>query len=378
MAFFYYLISFLVIINLIVVVHEFGHYLAAKKIGVKVEKFSVGMGPEVCGFNDKEGTRWCISWLPIGGYVMMLGDGDVSSSTEDLEGFEKLSAEDKKKSIISKNNWEKMFVAFAGPFSNYVYAFVVVFCMAFFYGVPKYEPIIGEVLKNSAAEKAGILAGDRILSVDGKKVEKYRDILVHLSMSDSDKASFVIDRNGQMIALDVIPQVTEKKRVIGAPKRTKMFGLKSMNPTFEKLSFGSAFSRAFSDCVSATKEMFMVFGKLFEGKKSLNDFGGVVYMAHVAGDLTKNGNFALLIMFTVTLSLNLGFINLFPLPVLDGGRILICFLEEITRRKFNEKIEEYIMGTCAIFLIFLMFLTTINDILRIEVVENFVSKFLGG
>ena len=101
-------------------------------------------------------------------------------------------------------------------------------------------------------------------------------------------------------------------------------------------------------------------------------------MAHVAGDLTKNGNFALLIMFTVTLSLNLGFINLFPLPVLDGGRILICFLEEITRRKFNEKIEEYVMGACAIFLIFLMFLTTINDILRIEVVENFVSKFLGG
>lgn len=378
MTFLYYILSFLVVINLIVIVHEYGHYLAAKKVGVKVEKFSVGMGPEICGFTDKAGTRWCFSWLPIGGYVMMLGDGDASSTTEDLEGFEKLSKEDKKKSIVSKNNWQKMFVAFAGPFANYVYAFVVTFLMALTCGVPKYEPIIGEILQNSAAEKAGLMAGDKIISVDGERTEKFRDVLVHLSMSEKDEATFSVERDGSLLSITVIPEITEQKRLIGSPQRRKTFGIKPGTPKFEKLSFVKSIARAFSVCITATMEMFKVFGKLFAGKKSLNDFGGIVQMTQVAGDMAQQGNFALLILFTVTISLNLGFINLFPLPVLDGGRILLCFLEEIFRRKFNEKIQEYIMIACAIFLIFLMFLTTINDILRIDVVYNSVSKFLGG
>lgn len=378
MAFLYYVLAFLIVINLIVVVHEYGHYLAAKKIGVKVEKFSIGMGPEIFGFTDKEGTRWCVSWLLIGGYVMMLGDGDAASATEDLEAHAKLSEEEKKRSIISKSNWQKMFVAFAGPFANYVYAFVVIFLMALTYGVPKYEPIIGEVLKNSAAEKAGLLTGDKIVSVDGERTEKFRDVLVHLSLSDKDEATFAIERDGRLRSITIMPEITEKKRLMGSPQKRKVFGIKSGTPKFIRLSFSQSISRAFTDCITATKEMFFVFGKLFSGTKSLNDFGGVIQMTQVAGNMAQQGNFALLVLFTVTISLNLGFINLFPLPVLDGGRILICFLEEVFRRKFNEKIQEYIMMVCAIFLIFLMFLTTINDILRIDVIYNSVSNFLGG
>lgn len=378
MTFIYYLISFFVIINLIVITHEYGHYLAAKKIGVKVTTFSVGMGPEICGFTDKEGTRWCLSWLPVGGYVMMLGDGDASSTTEDLGSYEKLSEEDKKKSIISKNNWEKMLVAFGGPFANYVYAFVVIFVMAFFHGVPKYEPIIGGVLAGSAAERAGMLAGDKVLSVDNHKVKKYRDILVQLSLSPNEKARFVVERDGRLLSFDVTPDIKRKKKLLGGVKEQRIFGIKSKTPTYEKLSLNGSIKRAFSDCYDATKEMCLVFKNLFAGRKSLDDFGGVVQMASVAGQLTKDGNFAMLIMFTVMLSLNLGFFNLFPLPVLDGGRILICFIEQVLRKKINEKIQEYIMVACAIFLIFLMFLTTINDILRIEVVSNFVSKLVGG
>ncbi|MBR1734785.1 MAG: site-2 protease family protein, partial [Alphaproteobacteria bacterium] len=187
------------------------------------------------------------------------------------------------------------------------------------------------------AEKAGMLAGDRILSVNGQKVEKYRDILVNLSMSEQDKANFLIERGKNIISLDVIPEISVKKKLLGGEKKSKLFGIKSKTAVFERLSVTEAFKRAFSDCISATKEMCFVFKKLFAGQRSLDDFGGVVYMASVAGDLTKTGNIAMLIMFTVTLSLNLGFINLFPLPVLDGGRILICFIEQITRRKFNEK-----------------------------------------
>ncbi len=376
MNFLYYLISFFVIINVIVFAHEFGHYFAARKVGVKVEKFSIGMGPELFGFSDKNGTRWCFSLLPIGGYIMMLGDGDIASTTENADSLEKLTGEEKTKSFIAKSNWEKMLIAFAGPFANYLYAFIVIVLMGCFYGMPSYAPIIGEVLKGSPAEKAGFLAGDKIISIDGKNIEKYREVLINIAASEKSKIDFVVERVGKQLPINVAPEITEKKKLFGGIKKTKLVGLKSAEPTFEKLSLLESVYRGFTDCAYATKEMFNVFSHLFAGKKSIDDFGGIVHMASIAGDLSKSGNFAVLIMFTVTLSLNLGFINLFPLPVLDGGRILICLVEQILHRKLNKKLQEYIMIVCAILLILLMLVTTLNDIMRIDMVHNYVSKIL--
>jgi regulator of sigma E protease len=377
MSFLYYLISFFLIINVIVFVHEFGHYLAARKVGVKVTTFSIGMGPEMFGFNDKNGTRWCFAIFPIGGYVMMLGDGDIASTTEDETAIAELSEEEKAQSFITKTNWEKIWVAFSGPFANYIYAFVVTFVMACSYGVPQYNTIIGSVLKDSPAEKAGFMAGDKIVSIDGVKVDRYRDVIIHISNSEAQKLSFVLERAGKEMSIDVAPQIVEKKSAVFGMRKSKLVGIRSGEPVFERLSIVDSICRACNDCFAATKEMFFVFGKLFTGKKSLDDFGGIVQMASVAGDLSKGGNFALLIMFTVSLSLNLGFINLFPLPVLDGGRILISLVEQLTKRKLNQKLQEYIMIVCAILLILLMLITTVNDILRIEVVNNFAFRVLG-
>ncbi|GHU12656.1 zinc metalloprotease [Alphaproteobacteria bacterium] len=376
MDWFYYLVSFFVIINTIVFVHEFGHYWAARKVGVKITTFSLGMGPEIFGFNDKNGTRWRFSLLPIGGYVMMLGDGDASSTTEDEKTLEGLSEEEKQRSIIYKSNWERMWIAFAGPFANYIYAFVVLLIMGISYGVPKHLPIVGEVLKDSPAETAGFAAGDKILSVDGTQVEKFRDVLISISNDDNEKLSFEVERDGKSITLEVTPKITEKKKLLGGVKKTKLIGIKPGDPIFERTSLVDSFTGAIGVCISSTKEMCFMLSRLFSGKKSLDDFGGIVHMASVAGDLSKSGSFALLILFTVTLSLNLGFINLFPLPVLDGGRILLCFIEQVIRRKLNEKFQEYIMIACALLLILLMLATTINDILRLESVNKFVCKVL--
>ncbi|MDR1334313.1 MAG: site-2 protease family protein [Holosporaceae bacterium] len=390
MSILYYILSFFVIINIIVFVHEYGHFLAAKRVGVKVSKFSIGIGPEIFGFDDKHGTHWCFSLLPVGGYVMMLGDGDIASSTEDEESLAGLSEEEKQQSFLAKNNWEKMLIMFCGPFFNYIYAFVVIFFMSILYGTPTYEPVVGKVLKDSPAEKAGILEGDRIISVDDQKVEKYRDIILKIMDNESGKIKFLVERIGTQQEIFVTPEIKEEKESVDATKKTgiikklidrrgktKLIGIGSGAPTFERKSIIEAVQLAFYECINTTKEMCSVFSKLFAGKKSFNDFGGIVRMAEVAGDLSKSGNFALLIMFTVTLSLNLGFINLFPLPVLDGGRILISFVEEVTGKKLNKTLQEYVMMACAILLIFLMLLTTINDVLRIEVVSKFVSNVVG-
>jgi regulator of sigma E protease len=365
------------IVNIIVFVHEYGHFLAAKRVGVKVTKFSIGIGPEILGFNDKDGTRWCFSLLPVGGYVMMLGDGDVASSTEDEESLKGLSEEEKQQSFPAKSNWEKILIAFCGPLFNYLYAFVVIFFMGIFYGTPTYEPIIGNVLKDSPAEKVGIMKGDKIISVDDQAVERYRDVILKILDNESGEVKFKIERNGVQQEIVVAPEIKEVKKIIGGVKKTKIVGIVSGEPVFKERGILESIQLAFEECFNATKEMCTMFSKLFAGKKSLDDFGGVVRMAEVAGDLSKTGSFALLIMFTVTLSLNLGFINLFPLPVLDGGRILISFIEEITKKKFNKTLQEYVMMACAILLMCLMLLTTVNDVLRIEVVSKFVSSIMG-
>ncbi len=375
MSILYYIISFFLIVNIIVVVHEYGHFLTAKQVGVKVTKFSIGMGPEIFGFTDKHGTRWCFSLFPVGGFVMMLGDGDIASATED-KNVKNLAEEERKQAISSKTNWEKIWVAFGGPLFNYIYAFVVVIAMGLFYGIPTYEPIIGSVQENSPAAKAGLSVGDRVISVNGHAIKKYREIVINIMKDETGKLDFLVERNGVQKNIVLSPEIKETKTLIGRTKKTKLVGIRSADPVFEKKSFTGAVVRAFQECVYSTKEMGHMFAQLFAGKKSLDDFGGIVRITTIAGDLSKEGNFAMLIMFTVALSLNLGFINLFPLPVLDGGRILLCFIEQITKRKLNEKFEEYIMIACAGLLILIMLATTVNDILRINAVEKFISNIV--
>lgn len=374
MSFVYYFLSFFLIINVIVFVHEFGHFQAARKMGVKVSTFSLGMGPELFGFEDKHGTRWIFSAFPIGGYVMMLGDGDASSMTEDKESLKGLSEEEKKQSFYAKSNWAKIWIAFCGPFFNYIYAFAVIVFMSFFCGLPNYEPVVSSVKQGSPAELSGIKAGDRILYVDDKRVEKFRDISFGILCSDNEKVKFTLERDGVIQNIEVEPKIKEEKKPWGTTKKTKVVGIGRGEPVYVKSGFVDSIKAASKYCWDKTIEMCSIFSRLFSGKSSIDNFGGIVRMTKEAGDLSKSGNFAQLIMFTVMLSLNLGFINLFPLPVLDGGRIFICFVEEITGKKLNEKLQEYLMIGCMIFLIFLMLITTVNDILNIETVSNFIFK----
>ena len=370
------LLSFAIIINLIVVVHEYGHFQAARRAGVTVSKFSIGMGPELFGFTDKLGTRWCFAAFPVGGYVLMLGDGDISSTTDNSEEIAKLSEEEKQHTFESKTNWQKMWIAFCGPLFNYIYAIVVLIFMGFFVGIPKYAPIAETVKAGSPADLCGMHVGDKILSIDGKPVNNFRDVTLGIHFSEGETIKFEIERAGDIHEVIVHPEIIEEKKPWGSVRKRKVVGIGSGSPIFEKSGFVDSVVNAFKFCWKSTVEMSGLFGRLFSGKSSIDNFGGVVQIARTSGNLSQSGSIGLLIMFTITLSLNLGFINLLPLPILDGGRIVISMIEQIIGRKVNEKFLEYIMVACMILLIFVMLLTTVNDIFNIEMVRNFVSNFM--
>lgn len=376
MDFLYYVVSFVFVITVVVFFHELGHYLAAKRCGVKVVKFSIGMGPELFGFTDKNETRWSFSLIPVGGYVMMLGDDDISSSQANIETIKKLSEEDKKKTLQSKSNLEKMWISFCGPFANYIYSFVVMCGVFLFFGIPQSTAEISMVMPNSPAQEAGILAGDVVLSINDIKIKKYQQIPAIINSSNSEYLDCIVNRNGEEKKFKLKPTTKEEVTVLGKTKSHRQMGVMFGSTKYEKVSIMTAIDKSFSECVNATVAMFSVFKKLFSDKSTVNNLGGFIQMASISGEIFKNGNFVSLLMFSVTLALNLGFINLLPLPVLDGGNIVISFIEQVIRKPINKKVMSAILSFGVVILVLLMLFTTINDLLRLEFVKKILSCFL--
>lgn len=377
-------ITCLVLLNVLIIAHEFGHYISARYCGVKVERFSIGMGPELCGWTDKLGTRWMISWLPIGGYIAMLGEvevfaeeGKVDLKDENNESRKQQSSRPAERgSYLLINNWKKMLISISGPLANYVYAFVVFVIVCVFFGKPTLPPVIGEVLESSAAQSAGLQSGDFINSINDKGVKKFEDVMKCLKESEGDSIKFLITRNEMQHDVVVHPKFVEKISLFGGKKHVKTIGIKSPKTKFIELSVFDSIKYAFCECVDFTIKFCNLFSELFSGKKSLDDFGSVVNIASTAGDIFKSDGLLMLLIFTAKLSLNLGFINLLPLPVVDGGRFTISLIEQICGRSLNPKIYEKIMVVCAIFLLLLMLLTVFNDILRLESVTKIVERIL--
>lgn len=372
----YYIISFILVITVVVFFHELGHYLAARKCGVKVVKFSIGMGPELFGFNDKNGTRWIFSLIPIGGYVMMLGDSDISSSKANEEAIKKLSKEEKNMTLEAKSNWQKMFISFCGPFANFVYAFIVMCAVFVFCGIPSGRPEIIKVIHESPAHIAGLQVGDEILEINGSEIKKDIQVPKLINSAKSEYIEVKVNRNGNSIFLKVKPEIKQIKSAFGSVRQAKTIGVAFGINKYEKTSIANAIQESFSSCVDMTIGILRAFGQLFSGKQSLDNLGGFIQMASISGEIAKTGNIVALIMFTVTLSINLGIINLFPLPVVDGGNIVIAFIEQIIRRPINKRIMDVILNFGIVFLVGLMLFTTINDISRIGFVKKILNAIL--
>ncbi|MDG1022120.1 MAG: RIP metalloprotease RseP [Emcibacteraceae bacterium] len=359
--------SFLFVLTVLVFVHEWGHYIIARINGVRVEVFSVGFGPEIWGFNDKNGTRWKISWIPLGGYVKFFGDASEASTPD--AAINEMSDEEKEVSFHHKNLAQKAAIVFAGPAVNFLFAILIIAGLYFTYGRMELSPVVGDVLEGGAAKEAGIEAGDRIVSIDGEEIETFMDIREHLLFKVEDAVTVAVLRDGQTINLNFNLGMVEDEDILGQPTKVRQIGIRSsINPEDRVLVQYGLFSALWNATI-ATKDLTMRnlqgLGQIIVGKRSAQELSGPITIARVAGKTAEHG-LTSLINFMALISIGLGMVNLFPIPMLDGGHLLYYAIEAVRRKKMSAQAQEFGFKIGALVVLSLMIFATFNDILKID------------
>lgn len=361
----YYIVPFLILLGVLVFVHEFGHFIVARKLGVSVSAFSIGFGKDLWSTTDKQGTIWKISAIPLGGYCQFLGDADEASTTAEVD-LSKYTEEEQKHLFATQKPIKKLAIAIAGPLFNYLFAFMVFFCLFFFIGSYDIPPIISGVMENSPAQRAGIQVDDKILEVNGKKIIEWSDISREVSIAP-ETVELLIERNGEKIkltlkteAMDYAFDESEK------PIKRKMIGIKGEAKRFkvtkDNFNFVSSVKKSALEIYNVTEMSLRGIGQIITGQRSGDEVGGIIRIAEMSGDISKSRSFWDFISFMALLSINLGLINLFPIPLLDGGHVVIYLLEIISRRELNAKIKDALLKIGLGFILFLMVFATWNDI----------------
>jgi regulator of sigma E protease len=356
-----YLLSFVISILILVFVHEFGHYYVAIKSGVKVEQFSIGFGKELYSYIDKRGTKWSICLIPLGGFVRMYGDVNPASLT-DHEFIKNISERDKKKVFALQPLRNRFAIVAAGPLMNYIFAIILITSMLFIYGKAEIPPIIDHVAENSAAEKAGILKGDKILAFNGSIVNTFQDLQQRIFLSPEQNAKIKITRNEEELVLDAVIGSRKLKDSMGDEYKTGYFGVspvKEMNHKYYGLF--DCVLLALEECVKTSEMIAKTIGQIFTGKRSVEEIGGPVRIAKYSGDM-MNLSIEGYIWFLAMMSINLGFINLFPLPVLDGGHLAYFTYEAIVGKPISKRIQEWSFKIGYAVVIFFTVLSFSNDI----------------
>ena len=406
--FFHYSLSFIVILSIVVFVHEWGHFIIARMCGVKVEEFSIGFGKELYGWDDSKGTRWKVCLLPLGGFVKMFGDAD-GASTADEEKLNNMSEKDKKISFHFKPLWQKAAVVFAGPAINFILAFVIYFMIFAFNGKVESElsTKIGQVLEGGVAQEMGIEEGDYIISIGGEKVDYYSQVheKIMLAPSVETELTFTKGKDGEKITKYFVPQrnlVKDKDgKVLEARIGVGPSNEYAIDTTITELSFAEAAVESAHKVYDSSVKMLIGVGQLITGERSVKDMGGPVKIAEYSGMFTEgisagancyfNRTFYLekalavedkdcgklmtsgiitALSFMAMISTMLGLVNLFPIPMLDGGHLAFYTIEAIIRKPMAEKYQEFAFRVGFVFLVGLMLYVTYNDI--VSFVERYV------
>jgi len=362
-----YVVPFLFVLTVVVFFHELGHFLMARLCGIKVLVFSIGFGPEIAGFNDRYGTRWKISAVPLGGYVKFFGD-DNAASVPDQAAAASMSSADRKDSFMFQPVPSRAAVVAAGPIANFVLAIAIFAAIFMTVGKQTTSARVDTVQPASAAEAAGFKPGDLVLAINGEKIESFSDMQRIVSISANETLSIDVDRGGAPVTLKAIPQLKELKDNFGNVHRLGVLGIsRSMSPgdiKTEKAGPLRAIVMGAQETWFVVDRTLAYIGGVFVGREAADQLGGPIRIAQVSGQVATAG-FTALIHLTAVLSVSIGLLNLFPIPLLDGGHLLFYAIETIRGRPLSERAQEVGFRIGLAVVVMLMIFATFNDILRL-------------
>lgn len=342
------LIYFILILGIIILVHEFGHFIWAKKFGVYVYEFSIGMGPKIWSKKDKKGeTEYSIRAIPIGGFVSLAGEDEAEDKKVP-----------KKRMLQSKAIWQRFLIMSFGAINNFILAFVLFSLAAFISGAAVMDPVIHDVTEDFPAQRAGVKAGDYIRSINGKATKTIDDVQLYIILADKEKTmTITVERNSSLLEYKF---KAERKQIDGV--ETHAYGLE-FESKVEK-GFFKSFDFAVKKFASTMRQMKEVVTRLFTGRLSFSQLSGPIGIFNAVGDVSAHG-LASLLMLTAVLSINVGFINLIPFPAFDGGRIVFLIIEKLRGKPVNPKIENLVNTAGFVFLLILTFVIMLSDIFKL-------------
>jgi len=362
-----YIIPFLLILTVLVFVHEFGHYLIARWNGVRVEVFSIGFGSELFGWWDGAGTRWKFSTIPLGGYVKMFGDSDASSGLP-VAGLARLAPAERDVSFHYKRLGQRAAIVAAGPAANFVFAIVVLAVLFMTFGQPFTPAEVGQVQPGSAAEQGGIRPGDVMLSIDGRSIARFEDVQQAVRLSPGVPMTIVVRRDGQEVELHVTPSRTEMTDRFGNRYEIGLLGVARGGMEYVKRDPPTAVLQAGAETWDLSVATLKAMWQIVIGTRAMDELGGPLRIAQMSGEVAQGGVVAVL-WFMAVLSINLGLINLFPVPVLDGGHLLFYAAEAVRGKPLGQRAQEYGFRIGLALVLTLMVFATWNDLVHLRIVE---------
>src|SRR5712664_2226684 len=338
-----YIIPFLFVLTIVVFFHELGHFLVARWAGVKVLTFSLGFGPELVVFNDRHGTRWKISAVPLGGYVKFFGD-DSEASTPSSEALASMTEEERAGSFHHKKVGPRAAIVAAGPIANFILAIVIFTGLFTFFGKPSTTARVDKVEAASAAEKAGFQVGDVVTAIDGTKIGSFSDMQRIVGTRAGEQLKFTVERGGSALQLQGTPELREVKDAFGNAHRLGVLGItRATSPgdaTTERVNPATALWLGVKEAWFVVDRTLAYIGGVFTGREAADQVGGPLRIAQISGQVATIGGLGALVQLAAVLSISIGLLNLFPVPLLDGGHLLFYNIEAVRGRPLSDRAQE--------------------------------------
>lgn len=362
--FFTAIAAFFLVLGPLVVLHELGHYLAGRLFGVRADAFSFGFGKELAGWTDKRGTRWKISAIPMGGYVQFAGD--INPAGQPDPALADSGAPPPKGTFPAAALWQRALIVFAGPFSNFLIAVLIFAGFAMAYGVRVTPPVIGAFGPQSAAQAAGLQVGDRIVAIDGATIDDFADIAQAVGLYPGRTISVTAERQGQSLTVPVTLATKNETDGFGGSAKKGLLGIASVQPRLDKAGPLRALESGVKDSLGAIRMTAIGLSQIVTGERSAREMGGPVKIAQYSGQTLELGWVAV-VWFAATISINLAFINLLPIPVLDGGHLALYAAEAVRRRPLGARSQEWAFRAGLAFVLVLALFVTFNDLASLPI-----------